>query len=203
MPDLQPAQFVVGTSAWGSRQSIPNALRVGKSLVAAGFTRFDTAPTYGSGYAHHVLARLNAAAGAPLTIDTKYGQLNELSPRGLAKKLLRAPSPAGFLRSLWQQPTADRHDPAFWTDDRFLAAHGQSRAELPDADIDVFYYHAPPVGVLGASTGAVRDVLAERGTRLGLAEPCADDLVWLDAHPEEELVLQIPVHGVFCATTSV
>jgi hypothetical protein len=58
MPDFDPAQFVIGTSAWGSRIPVSRAVSVGAALVDAGFARFDSAPTYGSSYAHYALNRL-------------------------------------------------------------------------------------------------------------------------------------------------
>ena len=41
MPDFDPAQFVIGTSAWGSRIPVSRAVSVGAALVDAGFARKD------------------------------------------------------------------------------------------------------------------------------------------------------------------
>tara|TARA_R110000868_G_scaffold7354_20_gene40124 strand:+ start:8401 stop:9225 length:825 start_codon:yes stop_codon:yes gene_type:complete len=193
MPDLDRSQFIVGTSAWGSRITVRAAIRLGADLVAAGFTRFDSAPTYGSAYAHFALDRLAQQTGAVLTVDTKYGQLNERNPRGLAKKILRAPSPGAFAAALWQHSTADRMADAFWQPARMIDAFDRARRDLQHTAPGVFYFHAPPRPVLGPDTAAISEYIAARGATLGLSDPTPEDLEWLRDHPAQRLTVLVEV----------
>jgi len=189
MPDFDPAQFVIGTSAWGSRIPVSRAVSVGAALVDAGFARFDSAPTYGSSYAHYALNRLADKTGVEITVDTKHGQLNERSLRGIGKKIFRAPSLGALASSFWQQPSRDRMSENFWATDRLMQVYLMSRRELNHAKIDVFYYHAPPMPVLGPEFSAFQDILASQGATLDIAEPMMEDLLWLRRHPERRMVV--------------
>lgn len=189
MSDLDPSQFIVGTSAWGSRITVGAAVRLGAQLAAAGFTHFDSAPTYGSAYSHIALRRVAEKTGTAITVDTKHGQLNERNLRGLAKKLLRAPSPGALISSLWQHPTTDRSADEFWSAERMYESFAKSRRDLAGTTPGVFYYHAPPRPVLGDRTAEISARLAEQGAVLGLSSPSRADLEWLGANPDQRLVV--------------
>ena len=193
MPELEKEQFVIGTSGWGSRIPVSGAVRLGINLIESGFSQFDTAPTYGSSYAHYALRRLADRTGNRLTIDTKYGQHNELGLRGIAKKLLRAPSPGALAGSFWQHEIQDRGSDPFWSPDRMFAAYSKARQQLGDAPVGVFYFHAPPRPVLGPDTPALYKRLEGEGVRLGLSNPTETDLAWLSAHTNLRFVVLMDI----------
>ena len=168
-------QIVVGTSAWGSRIPVRRALSLGRALLGHGIRRFDTAPTYGSGYAHYILNRLAYGEKTRVVVDTKYGHLNEFGLRGWAKKILRAPSPQALCNACWQHETTDRDAPGFWAATRILSAFDRARKDLSSCEIDAFYLHGPPETAIRSALGSseVLDVcegLKTCGTILGIAE---------------------------------
>lgn len=194
MHKLDQSQFVIGTSAWGSRIPVSRAVKLGTELVANGFHHFDTAPTYGSSYAQYALNRLAQQVAATLIVDTKYGQLNELDARGIAKKLLRAPSIAGLAGSFWQHSVRDRTQEAFWDPDRVFEAYTKAREVLRHTTVGAFYYHAPARPVLGTNTFNLCNRLNAEGVRLGVSNPVKKDLVWLSENADSHLVVLMDIH---------
>ena len=55
---MNQSQIKIGTSAWGSKISIKDAINLGLNLTNFGINHFDAAPNYGSGYCHYVLNEL-------------------------------------------------------------------------------------------------------------------------------------------------
>lgn len=194
MHKFEKSQFVIGTSAWGSRISVSRAVKLGIALVENGFHRFDTAPTYGSSYAQYALNRLARRVAPTLIVDTKYGQLNELNVRGLAKKLLRAPSIGGLIGSFWQHDLRDRTTDAFWEPDRVFDAYTRARRQLGPVTLGTFYYHAPARPVLGPQALDLSDRLRAEDVSLGVSNPVEKDLVWLSENADRHFVIFMDIH---------
>ena len=80
-------QIIIGTSAWGSRISFKQSLNIGNKLIKMGINKFDTAPHYGSGYAHHILNFLSKEN--QIEVDTKYGDILTPNVREIVKRIYR------------------------------------------------------------------------------------------------------------------
>ncbi len=190
-------RLMIGTSAWGSRLGISEAVILARQAFAKGFRNFDTAPTYGAGYSELVLGRA-FAGNHDVRIATKFGQLNETSVRGLAKKIFRAPGVAGFLSSFQPLSINDRTAPAFWSEAQALRSLSRSEQRLENS-VRRFFLHSPPIPLL--ESGLFKDAsrfAADIGTmRMGISQPCRADLDRLRSGIGQSLeLLQMPVDRV-------
>ena len=55
---MNEAQIKIGTSSWGSKIGIKDAINLGEKIIDLGLNSFDTAPNYGSGYSHYILNQI-------------------------------------------------------------------------------------------------------------------------------------------------
>lgn len=178
--DESTSRLIIGTASWGSKVSVGHAIDVGLELVESGFTHFDTAPTYGAGYAHLALRRIATRSFKPISVDTKFGQLNDRSPRGFAKKLLRAPNLTALSNALRRDERTDRDSAEFWIAQRCVDSLSRSMDDLSPAVTKRVYLHSPPVAVWASEYKALREAIEMRPNAcrltVGISEPVRADL---------------------------
>ena len=161
--------------------------------LADGFCHFDTAPTYGAGYARLALEQVAGSVPGHLRVDSKYGQLARFSVRELLKRTLRAPSRAAWMQSFDRPQLIDRSSMSFWTQAQIAQAFNDFRSWLPSVESPRFYLHAPPVPVLGDEFDATAIWLARQGVELAISSPCAADMQQIFTAAHRPVPVQISV----------
>jgi aryl-alcohol dehydrogenase-like predicted oxidoreductase len=169
-------RLIFGSSGLGSRVSFARSVDLVRQAYSLGIRNFDTAPTYGAGYAERILAV--ALKNSEASIATKFGQRDDLSVRGIAKKIYRAPRPWLFFDSFQKSsPQAFTTEQA-WARFEAEASFERSQARLDGLSIKYFFLHAPPIPVLATRIEEELLSFRRRGLKfaMGLAEPCNEDL---------------------------
>ena len=145
---MNQSQIKIGTSAWGSKISIKDAINLGLNLTNFGINHFDAAPNYGSGYCHYVLNELGKKK--EIFVDTKYGQDINLNLKELAKRIYRFKNFKSFKHSFQNIKfnKNERKSENFWRIDKIEKSFSTFNTYLKNCKIKSFYLHSPPYGIL-------------------------------------------------------
>ncbi len=175
---MNEAQIKIGTSSWGSKIGIKDAINLGEKIIDLGLNSFDTAPNYGSGYSHYILNQIGEKK--EIFIDTKYGQNIELTFKEFLKRLYRFNNLKSFKRSFKNIKinNRERNDDSFWDLNKIEQALYTSIEDLYNCNIQSFYLHSPPHGVL--NTDYLNEFLRlfeQKKILLGISEPDVRDLM--------------------------
>lgn len=185
--DVNLSDFAFGTASVGSRITYSRFVEMADLARQAGLCRFDTAPQYGRGLAQVFLQRyLQARPDFAAKASTKLGRL----PVGDAKSILvvlaqREPRHALRLLSNSRGAAAD------FSRANLLASHGFALQSLSARYIDSVFLHASPLPALALVAAGVLRELCSDSLMPGVAEPCAEDLQWLQDHGAERWAIQV------------
>ena len=174
---MNKSQIIIGTSSWGSKISCNNSIDIGKKLYFIGLNYFDTAPTYGGGYSHYILNKL--ALKNKVMIDTKYGQLVSLSFKEISKRIYRFINFSSFKKSFEtvSYKTDQRNLKDFWNIKNIDKHFDSCKENLKNCEINTFYLHNPPFGILNKSyLQELHDLMKSKNVILGISGIDMNDL---------------------------
>jgi hypothetical protein len=145
---MNQSQIKIGTSAWGSRIGIKEAITLGDKISNINLNHFDTAPNYGSGYSHYILNNLGKRKN--ILVDTKYGQNIRLSLKELTKRIYRFKNFKSFMQSFKniRLNNDERNNEKFWNINKIEKTFDSMNFDLVNCKIKSFYLHSPPYGIL-------------------------------------------------------
>ena len=145
---INKKKIVIGTSSWGSKISFKKSLELGEKLTSLGLNHFDTAPTYGAGNSHYILNKLGK--NDKIFIDTKYGQLTDLTPKEIAKRFYRFINFESFIKSFEFLKTLKEQIKIedLWSIKNVEKYLNKFTNDLHNCEIITFYLHSPPYEII-------------------------------------------------------
>lgn len=181
------SEFAFGTASVGSRIRYPRFERLADAAWQAGVTRFDCAPQYGRGLAMQYIARyLSARPDHPARVCTKLGRLPVGDPKSLA--LVLSQLEWRHALRLWRTPRSASLD---FSEPQLRHCLNVSLQWLTPQRLETLFIHSSPKPFLEGGGAQALLGLCRAGWQPGLAEPCQQDLDWLEQHTPQQWSLQI------------
>ncbi len=190
---MNESQIKIGASSWGSKIDINDSIRLGEKIIDIGLNHFDTAPNYGSGYSHYILNEIGKKKD--VLVDTKYGQNIELSIKEFVKRIYRFKNLKSFKQSFQniKSNICERNNKKFWHINKIEKAFYSFKNELNNCNINSFYLHSPPFGILDIKyLNEFSSSIREKQIVPGISDPDSRDLILIiENFPEIDLQLSL------------
>ena len=196
---MNQSQIKIGTSSWGSKIGIDEAVNLGNKITNININHFDTAPNYGSGYSHYALN--NLAKKKNILIDTKYGQNIQLSFKEFSKRIYRFKNLKSFRQSFKyiRFNNNERIYEKYWNINKIEKDFNSIHIDLNNCKIKSLYLHSPPYGILNNKyLEEFTSFFSKKEILPGISEPNENDLMLIiEKFPKINLQLSLDTFWLY------